>query len=400
MLKTRSGTLSLADLVQLMLFACMNFSYSLYMAEYLAQSVYLALLFAVVGFAAIRIFFLLVRRRRGGNLYFGRSALVISGVATVFAIVTMFRETAALDRVTTISLNEALYIVGPAVIAVAVANTTSWRVADAYMLILLARYALYFVLSFDLDLQSLLQINWLNSGSSSFESSFAHDLLIVECYFIFRTQTAKASVALVLTMISFKRASFILAPILLLFRNSIRRARPPRRITLFIMWLLGTSSPFMIMLLYSDQFGDFFETAFGVDVNSFFTGRETIYDIATGDLPQNLGFGWLNTLLSEVTFGAFGTVWNGLLHNDTLRIFLEVSVFGLAAYIFALVRMAKWSRLSLILVGYTMFVLVTSRLLTQMSFWIVLFLVLALLERDARSSESQNGPLERNSRVL
>src|SRR5699024_4373771 len=89
--------------------------------------------------------------------------------------------------------------------------------------------------------------------------------------------------------------------------------------------------------------------------------------------------------------------WNGLLHNETLRVYLEVGVLGLAAYVFALVRMAKWSRISLILVTYTIFVLITSRLLTSMSFWIVLFITLAIFERDARTNITTPGVSDRKN---
>jgi len=369
-----------ADLLQLALFAENSVIYAVYMAGYLAQRVFFYSLIALVAFCALRVLWrILLHGQRLQEMAFGVPAALFVGVAAAFVSVTMFRELVDLGTITTVSINESLYMTAPAVIALCVANTVSLRVADVYMTILLVRYVLYFALRFDLTFASVASISWSDS-SSPFETSFAHDLLVVECYFLYRNKKARTAISMAFTMLGLKRASFILAPLLAIFRRRLVVAPPPRRMTLVLLWLVGSLSPLLVMWVYSPNIQELLLDTFGINLNDFTSGRVSIYELATSHLPDNHGFGWVNLLLESLT-GRLGTVWNSRLHNETVRLYLEVGIIGLSAYLGVLVYMARKSRLSTILIGYTVFVLITSRLLTHMSFWIALFLTLAMIER-------------------
>lgn len=378
---------TVADWFHLATFAAMSFTYAIYMAGSLPQSVYFVSLFCCAVFGIFRLV-IRVLRSPVNRIYFGGSFAGLAAISIAFVTYTAIREHVALATVTATSINEALYIIIPATIALTAVNTPNWRFLDACFTILLLRYLLYFFLEFTFDISSLLAIDWRDSNSSNFETSFAHDLLVLTAYFLYRNQRIRASISLGLTLISFKRAAFIIAPLLALFRKKIVAAPRPRKITLITLGVASSISPLVIVWVYSEPFARRFASLTGVDLDTFVSGRVAIYQLATTQVSNNLGFGWVNLLLSDLAYRSFGTTWNGLLHNDTLRLYLEVGALGLIAYSFMLAYLGRWSRMSLILVGYTMFVLVTSRLITHMSFWIVLFLALAAIERFTREQRA------------
>ncbi|MEY1676837.1 hypothetical protein AB4Z55_21945 [Gordonia sp. ABKF26] len=378
------------------LFAIYAFLHVIYTAGFAPANMYYASFAVLLVVCATRMAWVVVIRRRSlSEVHFIRSFGVLVGASAVLVIVSWIKEYNALELLTWTAPGQVFYILAPGLIALCVVNTASVKLLDLYVLILLARYALYFVLAFssDLSLSSVTMISW-SSSSSPFESSFAHDLLIIEAYFVFRNRRVLALVSAGMTMLSLKRASFLLAPALLVGSRWLRSERPASRRYLYALAILGVASPFVVMYAYSPGFVGYLYERFGIDVNAITTGRLQIYQVVTGILPETTGFGSLNQMLTMFVDSQFGTSWNSLLHNDTLRVYLEVGIIGFAAYMCALVYLGRSSRIASVLITYTVFVLITSRLITHTSYWVVLFLVLALVERwihERKVADKQEG---------
>lgn len=365
------------------LFGIYAFLHVIYTAGYAPANVYYASFASLlVACAARMIWVIVVRRRRLNDIHFLRSFGVLVAASAILVIVSWVREYEAFETLTWTATGQVFYILAPALIALCVVNTASVKQLDFYVLILLARYALYFVLAFssDLNLSNVWAISW-SSSSSPFESSFAHDLLIIEAYFVFRNRKLLALISAAMTMLSLKRASFLLAPALIVGSRWLRSEKPASRRYLYALAVIGVASPFMVMYAYSPGFVEYVSDRFGIDMNTLTTGRLEIYQVVTGILPETTGFGSLNQMLLSFVDSQFGTQWNSLLHNDTLRVYLEVGIIGFAAYMCALVYLGRSSRIASVLITYTVFVLITSRLITHTSYWVVLFLVIALVER-------------------
>ncbi|MCZ4538313.1 hypothetical protein O4159_23235 [Gordonia terrae] len=347
-----------------------------------ANMYYAAFASLLVACAARMVWVTVISRRRLSSIHFLRSFGVLFGASAVLVIVSWIREYEAFETLTWTATGQVFYILAPALIALCVVNTASVKQLDFYVLILLARYALYFVLAFsaDLSLSNVWAISW-SSSSSPFESSFAHDLLIIEAYFVFRNRKVLAVISAGMTMLSLKRASFLLAPALVVCSRWLRSEKPASRRYLYALAVIGVASPFMVMYAYSPGFVEYVSDRFGIDMNTLTTGRLEIYQVVTGILPETTGFGSLNQMLLSFVDSQFGTQWNSLLHNDTLRVYLEVGIIGFAAYMCALVYLGRSSRVASVLITYTVFVLITSRLITHTSYWVVLFLVIAFVER-------------------
>lgn len=384
--------LSVADVCQLGLFCASSFSYAFYMSELIDSRFYYISLGSLVLFCLLRICFIFANRGRSDDaLYFSRSAVAFICAAITFIAISVVIEFIATSTYTSTAMREAMYMIVPIVIAFTVVNTVSIKLADIYVLILLLRYVTYFAIEFstDFDISTLTAISWADSSSSVFESSFSHDLLVLELYFLFRQQYLRAGVAMVFAVLTFKRASFLLAPTQFIAAKRLRLRNVPAQTSLFALFAVACLSPFMMITIYSRPFVDFAARTFGVDIDEFTTGRRSIYELAIQVSDVN-GFGSLNPELASLAGSTLGTTWNGALHNDTIRLYIEVGLLGVIVYCAALVYLARASRMSFIAISYTIFVLVTSRLITHMSFWIVLLLVLALVERLASTGANDN----------
>lgn len=375
----KTHPLFFADYAQLALFAAYAFSYALYMAGVLPGSVYYLCLAALVVFASLRIAGRLLKTEPGTGLIFGRSAAALAAASGVLVLVSVVNEVVVHGDFTYTSFGAVGFILVPTVIALCVANTVTLRLADVYMTILLGRYLLYFLLSGEFSLASLSAISWAGS-TSPFESSFSHDMLVLVMYFVVRQKSVRSGVSAFFTMITLKRAAFLSAPLFLLFRERIRKDSPPGRRVLIALFAAGLVSPFVVQATYSGGFSRWFYENFGVSFDDFTSGRLSIYRLAVHCADSSQSFGSLNTCLSDTALRVSGTSWNSLLHNDTLRVYMEVGLIGIAVYLAALVFVGRTSRPAVILMTYTLFVLITSRLITHMSYWIVLFMAIALLD--------------------
>ncbi|QQM52523.1 hypothetical protein [Rhodococcus pyridinivorans] len=369
----------LADYVQLALFFAYAFSYAFYMAGILPGSAYYACLYGLVAFAAVRVAGLMLKSRPGSPLVFGRSTLALAAASGVLVVVSLINELIVSGDFTFTSFGAVGFILVPATIALCIANTVSLRLADVYMTILLARYVVYFLFSGEFSLAALRAISW-SASSSPFESSFSHDMLVLVMYFVVRQKAVRSGVSAFFTMIALKRAAFVAAPLFFVFRRWIRKNVQPSKGALGTLLAVGIASPFIVQSTYSTEFSRLFYNYFGVTFDDFTSGRVSIYRLAVHCADSSQAFGSLNQCLGATAMRVSGTSWNSLLHNDTLRVYMEVGILGVAAYLCALVFVGRTNRPAFILMSYTFFVLITSRLITHMSYWIVLFIVIALLD--------------------
>ncbi|WP_129975844.1 hypothetical protein [Rhodococcus sp. Q1] len=393
----RSSSMQFVDYAQLTFFIAYAFSYTFYMAEIIPRAAYYACLAALVAFAALRNIGLILKLRPGSRLIFGRSAVALAIASGVLVLLSIINEVVVHGDFTYTSFGAVGFILVPAVIALCIANTVSLRMADVYVTILLARYVIYILTSGDFSLAALSAISW-SSSTSPFESSFSHDMLVLVMYFVVRQQSVRSGVATFFTMISLKRAAFVSAPLFLIFRRWIRKPILPKRSSLIVLLLAGVVSPFVVQATYSSGFSRLFYNYFGVSFDDFASGRVSIYRLAVHCADTSQAFGSLNECLGNVAYRVGGTTWNSLLHNDTLRVYMEVGIIGVAVYLGALVFVGRTSRPAFILITYTFFVLITSRLITHMSYWIVLFIVIALLDLHYSTTRS-HGSDEGGSKI-
>ncbi len=169
-------------------------------------------------------------------------------------------------------------------------------------------------------------------SSSPFENPSSLIFVFLELYFLVRynKRSGKSIVCLIITILTFKRFSVILAILFFIFIPMIKDKKVPR-------WLLASAiiifctMPFFLQYFYSNDFASFFFARYQIDFNKFTMDRFARTSYVLNHLGQiKYGFGSVSHFLSE-SYGHEEAA-NRSLHCDLLRIYLECSFVGTFIY--------------------------------------------------------------------
>lgn len=263
----------------------------------------------------------------------------------------------------------------PIINALLFANSVDEDDWKFYFNVLLVRFCCHFLLmnADNLSLSSILSMSWSDSEAAT-ESSLAHDFLIMEMLFLAMKQKRKALICVVFCMLSMKRLSFILAPVAFALSSRVPKGdvKPVFRVLAMLTIVI---SPFVLMWLYRYDVMGWLYTSFGIDLNAEMTGRPTIYHLAISGMSGGFdGYGSINNYLAGYAASHFGTVWNGILHNDTIGIYLETGILGIASFAFGIVEFSKKNYWHFFMMLYLVFVAITSHILDYFSVWVTFYL--------------------------
>lgn len=285
----------------------------------------------------------------------------------------------------------------PIINALLFANSVDEEDWNYYFNILLVRFCCHFLFmnADNLSLTSILSINWSHSEAAT-ESSLAHDFLIMEMLFLAMKQKGKAFICLLFCMLSMKRLSFILAPVAFVLSSRVPKGDVKRVYRVLVMVAI-VLSPFVLMWLYRYDVMGWLYSSFGIDLNAEMTGRPTIYHLAISGMSGDFnGYGSINNYLAGYASSHFGTVWNGILHNDTIGIYLETGILGIASFAFCIVEFSKKNYWHFFMMLYLVFVAITSHILDYFSVWVTFYLAVICTnvsqERAIDSSETVDIP--------
>ena len=178
---------------------------------------------------------------------------------------------------------------------------------------------------------STMSLSFLDS-SSPFENPSSLIFVFLELYLLVRydKRNGKALICLLITLLTFKRISVIIAILFFIFVPIIKNKKVPRWLfvsTIAIFCLI----PFLLEYFYSNAFASFFLTRYGMDFNEFTMDRFARTSYVLNNLGEiKYGFGSVTNFLSE-NYGR-ENVANRSLHSDLLRIFLECTFVGTLVY--------------------------------------------------------------------
>ena len=247
----------------------------------------------------------------------------------------------------------------------------------------------------DFNFAGLLSISWSES-SSSMESSMAHDFIVMEVYFLSRKDNKKAFVSMLLCMLSMKRLSFILAPILFVLAKKLPEInKPVKKSLLRSLKIVAILSPFFMFALYSKASQNFFQNVFNMDLNLKMGGRIAIYDTVVNNIPYFNGYGSINAFLSKFVYSVFGTYWNATLHNDFIRIYYETTIVGVVVLANNLVELSKKNYWNFIIVAYLIFVGITSHILNYFSVWVTFYMIIMCTQKESDENKELENKMER-----
>lgn len=266
-----------------------------------------------------------------------------------------------------------------------------------YFNILLVRFCCHFLLmnADKLTLSNLLSISWSDSEAAT-ETSLAHDFLIMELLFLAMKQKGKSLICALFCMLSMKRLSFILAPVAFILSTRVPKGDVNHVFRVIAMFMIVVS-PFVLMWLYRYDVMRWLYSSFGIDLIKEMSGRPTIYHTAIDGMGGIYnGYGSISNYLSSYAATHYGTVWNGVLHNDTIGIYLETGILGIVSFAFGIVEFSKKDYWHFFMMLYLVFVAITSHILDYFSVWVTFYLAVMGMnvsqEKAMDSSETVDIP--------
>ncbi|GHU61329.1 hypothetical protein FACS189418_0810 [Clostridia bacterium] len=383
-------------LFRLVCFAAYNFAYILYMLSYISQNIYLFLLFVFCCLNAT-IYFLSYLNQIGKTLGKRTLKLSLSYVVT-FLVISLGMQIFNGDFSSYLWVG-LFRITLPIVSAFFWINTVKESEQKYFFDLLLLRFILHFLWSNleHMNWQTLLSMSWSNSYSD-FESSLAHDFFILECYFLWKKERKRSFISMIFCMLSMKRLSFVLAPLLFVFDLlPVYFPRFCKRIKFFqqeskkrkvsslwanLLKIVVIVSPLFMVALYSPAGQDLFYSLFKKDLNVFMSGRVSIYYTLVEAIPYYNGYGSVNHFLSSYVASVFGTYWNAVLHNDYIRIYLETGILGVIAITHSLVELSRKEYWIFVMMVYLMVVAITSHIFNYFSVWVTFYMIVFQLNTE------------------
>lgn len=371
--------------LRLLVFAVYNFLYVTYMMGYTSQTLYLGtlILFCLMnlGVIALKKGFL----RRGIREFKLGIAYVITFLIISLAI-QVFNSDFELYLFTGL-----IRITLPIVNALLLVNSVDSKDFKYFFDILLLRFIINFVWqNYEyFNLEGLLSISWADS-TSEMETSLAHDFIIMEMYYLSQKAYKRGFVCVVLCMLSMKRLSFFLAPIMFILSLIISfDGKSVKKRYLNIVKMVAILSPFIILALYSEQSQQMFKELFNFDLNLFMNGRIYIHELLVNNIPYYNGYGSVNSFLEKFVYENYSTVWNAILHNDLLRIYYETTIIGVIVLVYSLVELSKKNYWHFFMICYLLFVAITSHIFNYFSVWITFYMVVMCFNDGRLKSESK-----------
>lgn len=209
-------------------------------------------------------------------------------------------------------------------------------ILNLYLYILSSLYTIYIIAR----IQSGVNLNFSFVDSSSpFENEVAHMFLLLYLYYTYRQDTRKRIVTAILCILAWKRMCLVYLTIVTILNPLISKNRKIGNTAHILTAFLFALAPFFMQVVLSDQFANWFYTEFGIDLIDFlkfrFQSLNAAFDIAT--INPSHGFG--SYIIVNVPWYGSYVVMN--MHNDLIRLYLEISFIGLFAMLFGLISITK-----------------------------------------------------------
>ena len=365
---------------RIILFAIYNLIYVFYMTGFLPRS---ANLISLVLFTAVCCFDLVPKRK---YRYINEIKLII--VPIIVMIIISFVKQAYYNDFSLSRMTSILYLILPAIDAFAIINTAKdKKELEEYIYIMFFRMILLFLLQNrgNFTLNALMAITFSNSDSSVFESSMAHELFFMMIVFKYLKKDKLAILSAIVCMLCFKRLSFLLSLVVLIFYRRIPEKKAVNKIILSCAKVLFVISPFLILFLVSNSGISWVSITFGLDLNVFSTGRVYYINLVQRNMQYFLGYGATHEYLAHIYRDDYVTS----IHCDVVRIMWECSIVSLIVYVNNMIELVKKNYVLFFIMMYSLLECVISHFMEGMTTWLLIYIFIYLVNSDQIVNEAE-----------
>ncbi|HAH17912.1 MAG TPA: hypothetical protein DCL29_02700 [Eubacterium sp.] len=285
----------------------------------------------MISSAFLFLLLIIIRRKKlfKNGVFKKEAKLYLLAIGSLIVITAIFQ---IMNGFRTFAISEFMYLLLPlgfVILVVSVDYFNITRILDNCFYVVVAIFLLGNIAM--LNPSSVMSISF-SSSTSPFENGSSMLFVLFELYYLIRygKRNGKSLVCLILTVLTLKRISVIMAILFFIFAPMIKDKKIPR----WIFWLtivFFCAVPFALEFFYSSSFSNLFLATFGIDFNDFTMDRftRTAYVFANSDQIK-FGYGSVTYFLTN-HYGK-GDFANRSLHSDLLRIYLECTFVGTFIY--------------------------------------------------------------------
>lgn len=382
--------------LKLVLFALYNAAYVLYMTGFIGRIVNLLILALFILLCALQYCFSGKKEKRARPLFlreFRHSLFVVFSFLMISVVIQLSHEDLRLYL-----LSELLYNIIPPVLAFFWINSTDKKDLKKYFYIFFARAVAYFLIKngAHLSLENIRAINWGNSFSSIFETTLAHDFLVLEIIFFYLGSTKLAVLSTILCLLSFKRISFILSLLVLIgfFVTRIVKKKNingilnkgvcsrVKTVTACVVCI----APLLLNWAVSDP-GVAYLRSKNIDINDFSTGRVFIIRHVNKNIEYYNGYGSSDHYLETSNNELLSKIGN--MHCDFLKLYYETTMLGVIIFTYCMTQIFSKKKVVFGIYLYALMEMLSSHFLDVLSVWNMLFMFAAYVYAYEKSGMEQ-----------
>lgn len=221
-------------------------------------------------------------------------------------------------------------------------------------------------------------ISFGSSLSSVFESDFANLCVPLLVYFKTKNENKKALITLIIGLLSFKRLSFILMPIIFVFLG--RYKKEEKEVSNRLIWILTimfTLCPLMLDVVFSREFLSMVKDVTGLDFVELSTGRMSSIWILKEYKPYFIGYG----ATARFIFNSldYNTQRVHYFHSDCLSFYWECGIILYVFLVNIILRLGRKNYRSFIISVFLLLLITTTHWLDVPSAMIVFLMGISVL---------------------
>lgn len=187
-----------------------------------------------------------------------------------------------------------------------------------------------------LNASNISRISFVES-ESPFESESAHIFSMLYMYYTYRNFKWKKIISLVFAVLAWKRMTLIFVILFTILQFVVRSNKPMKISYRVIVTIVFCLVPMIMELMLTNEFSQWFYTKFGIDFRAFLMSR---YDLISYTMNANNPSHGLGTFFIVRIPWYTGYIEQSM-HNDIVRLYLEVSIIGLGIFIWSYASLAK-----------------------------------------------------------
>lgn len=361
--------------IKLLFFTIYNIFYALYMSGFLSRTIYL---FTLVLFIVICILQYITQNKDRIKFEYKKETLAF---LMFFGFVLLYSFCIQLinKNIKTYLISSSAYLILPFVTGYFWIISTPSKYRTAYFYVYFIRCCMVFLMNIqgNFSLDDIFKIDINDSNSSIYESSEAHNFLILELIFLYKKKKILPIICALFCVLSFKRLSFILSIVLLFAYRFIPRKKCNKRL-IYISTVLLIIVPYFYGWLISANGQQTFYNLFKIQLDDFMTGRISFINKSLNSIGKINGYGSISYMINigNTNIGKYS------LHCDLYQLYLECTIISVAIFSWYIFKLGSKNYYSLFLVLYFVLELIISQFFINLSAWTLLYMFIFYSDKE------------------